>query len=264
MEHITNKKTPYEIIDFHIHPFIKNDNNVCFYEKTVKKTEDISKDLMRAGISIACGSVIEHVKCDSFDDIKRLNNEALAVRKQLGDFYIPGIHIHPNFVKESCEELKRMHDNGVVLVGELVPYFMNWKDYYDSNLHQIYECIEELGMVLSMHNQSEETLEIAVKTFPNITFVAAHPGEKNIYFKHIELMKKYENYYLDLSGTGIFRYGIIGYGVNQVGSERFLFGTDYPICNPGMYVQAVLYEKLKDKDYEAIFSGNAKRILKLK
>jgi hypothetical protein len=30
-----------------------------------------------------------------------------------------------------------------------------------------------------------------------------------------------------------------------------------------MYVEAVLYERLKDQDYEDIFSGNAKRLLKL-
>lgn len=118
-------------------------------------------------------------------------------------------------------------------------------------------------MVVSVHTQSEDTLEMAVKTFPDIMFVAAHPGDKNSYLRHLECMKKYENYYLDLSGTGIFRYGSISYGVSKVGNERFLFGTDYPICNPGMYVQAVLYERLKDKDYEAIFSGNARKLLKL-
>lgn len=263
MENLYAGKIPFEIIDFHIHPFLRRENNVCFYEKTVEKLEDIPSDLKRAGITKACGSVIEHLKCETFEDIRRLNDEALQIKEKLGDFYIPGIHIHPKFVLESCEELKRMHDKGVILIGELVPYFMNWKDYYDSNLHEIFKCIEELKMVVSVHNQSEETLEMAVKTFPNITFVAAHPGEKNIYFKHLELMGKYDNYYLDLSGTGIFRYGVIRYGVNKVGGEKFLFGTDYPICNPGMYVQAVLYEKLKTKDYEAIFSENAKRILNL-
>lgn len=264
MENIENKKTPFEIIDFHIHPFYKNESNVCFYEKTVERLEDIRVDLNRAGISKACGSVIDHVKCESFNDIRELNDEALLVREKLGDFYVPGVHIHPKFVKESCEELKRMHDKGVNLVGELVPYFMCWKDYYDSSLHEIYEYIEQLGMVVSVHTQSEDTLEMAVKTFPGITFVAAHPGERNSYYRHLECMEKYENYYLDLSGTGIFRYGSIGYGVRKAGNERFLFGTDYPICNPGMYVQAVLFEKLKASDYEAIFSGNAKRLLNLK
>jgi hypothetical protein len=144
MENTNNSKPPFEIIDFHIHPFFNYDRNVCFYEKTVDKLKDLPSDLFRAGISRACGSVIERICCESFNDIKKFN---------------------------------------------------------------------------------------------------------------------YENYYLDLSGTGIFSYGLISYGVNKAGSDRFLFGTDYPICNPGMYVHAVLFEKLRDKDYEAIFSGSARRIL---
>jgi len=263
MNNLSTEISSLEIIDFHIHPFSSAENNTCFYENTVETLEDITEDFKRAGISKACGSVIHRVQGDSFDEIKRLNDEAIQIREQLGDFYIPGIHIHPKFVKESCEELKRMHDKGVRLVGELVPYFMSWKDYYDSNLHEIYECIEQLGMTVNIHNQSEDTIEQAVKTFPNINFVVAHPGDKNTFLKHLEFMSEYENYYLDLSGTGIFRYGLISYGVNKAGSDRFLFGTDYPICNPGMYVQAVLYEKLKAKDYDAILSGNAKRLLRL-
>ncbi len=263
MENIANRKKSFEIIDFHVHPFISEENNLCPYENTVKSLEDLSEDLMRAGISKACGCVIDKVQGVNFDEISRLNDEAMLVKEQLGEFYIPGIHIHPKFVKESCEELKRMHGKGVRLVGELVPYSMNWTDYYDINFHEIYEYIQQLGMVVNVHTQSDDTLEMAVRAFPGIMFVAAHPGEKNTFLRHLELMKKYENYFLDLSGTGIFRYGAVGYGVSQVGSERFLFGTDYPVCNPGMYVQAVLYEKLKDKDYEAIFSGNARRLLKL-
>ena len=46
-----------------------------------------------------------------------------------------------------------------------------------------------------------------------------------------------------------------------VGSDRVLFGTDYPICNPGMYVQAVLGEHIPDEDKEKILFGNARRIL---
>ena len=252
-----------EIIDFHIHPFYNKSRNVCFYPDTVKDIEQFTEDLKRAGITKACGSVIERMEPKSFNDIKALNDEALLIRDKLNGFYIPGVHIHPAFVTESIAELERAKKAGVKLVGELVPYFMGWEDYYDKNMAEIYSVINELDMVVSLHTQREETVEEAVKQFPNITFVAAHPGDKASLLRHIERIKKYDNYYLDLSGTGIFRYGLIGYGVSQVGSERFLFGTDYPICNPLMYINAVLYEKLNSCDYDNIFSENARRILNL-
>ena len=45
-------------------------------------------------------------------------------------------------------------------------------------------------------------------------------------------MKRFENAWLDLSGTGLFRYGMLVHGVNEAGFERFLFGTDYPDLQP--------------------------------
>ena len=74
-------------------------------------------------------------------------------------------------------------------------------------------------------------------------------------------MKKFPNLYLDISGTGLFRYGLLASSVKTVGSERVLFGTDYPICNPRMYVQAVLGEHISDEEKENILFRNAKRLL---
>jgi predicted TIM-barrel fold metal-dependent hydrolase len=252
-----------EIIDFHIHPFYNTGRNVCFYDNTINSVEDIKKDLQRAGISRACGSVIERMESVNFSKIRALNDEALVLRDKMDGFYIPGIHIHPGYVTESIAELERMNDNGVRLVGELVPYMMGWESYYDDNMDKLYGVINELDMVVSLHTISEESIDEAVSRFPHINFVAAHPGDKAQLLRHIERLKKYPNYHLDLSGTGIFRYGLIGYLVSQVGSERLLFGTDYPICNPGLYVEAVLFERLGEEDYNNILSDNAKRLLGL-
>ena len=91
--------------------------------------------------------------------------------------------------------------------------------------------------------------------------MAAHPGQKADFLLHLERLEKYENAYLDISGTGLFRYGMLREGIRRVGAEKFLFGTDYPITNPGMYVQAVYYEHISEGDREKIFCSNAERIL---
>ena len=96
---------------------------------------------------------------------------------------------------------------------------------------------------------------------PKVTFVAAHPGQKADFLLHLERLEKYANAFLDLSGTGLFRYGMLREGIRRVGAEKFLFGTDYPITNPGMYVQAVCYEHISEADREKIFYKNAERIL---
>lgn len=66
---------------------------------------------------------------------------------------------------------------------------------------------------------------------------------------------------MDLSGTGLHRFGMLKLLVEQAGVEKLLLGTDYPICNPRMYVQAVYGEEISDEDRQMIFWRNAARIL---
>ena len=214
-----------KIIDFHTHPYRHRGEFMGMYgEHFYLEPEQMPSDLAEAGISVFCGSVIDsdhRGAMESFDRVREVNDAALQLREKFGSAYVPGFHVHPAFLKESLQEVERMHREGVKLVGELVPYLQGWQH----------------------------------------TFVAAHPGQKADYLLHVERMKKFPNLNLDISGTGLFRYGLLAALAQTVGSDRVLFGTDYPICNPRMYVQAVLGEHISDEDKEKILFGNARRIL---
>ncbi len=263
-----------EIIDFHIHPYSNFDQNMCmFKDKFDLSTNEGIEDMKTAGITHACGSVIIKENKDihevGFDYFKQLNREALRLQDESNGYITAGFHIHPAFVKESLEEIEFMHKKGVKLIGELVPYMHGWDENgyrFDSKaLYEILDLAADYEMIFSYHTMIEwqNEMEEMIKNNPRVTFVAAHPGQKADYLLHIERLKKYDNAYLDISGTGLFRYGMLKYGVETVGADRFLFGTDYPITNPHMYVQAVMYEKISDSDREKIFSLNAKRLLGL-
>lgn len=252
-----------KIIDFHTHPFINDKHNSCFYTDTVTKS-NFKEILNKAGIDHICGSVI--YKTNNFDEIKKLNYEAMKLKEIWGDFYTPGIHIHPHYIEESINELQIMSAAGVNLIGELVPYYNGWKNYYDKNIHIIYEEIDKLNMIVSLHTDNDtdmKLLEEAIKRFKNIKFIAAHPNQKELYKTHIKLLNKYDNYFLDLSGTGLFRYGMLSNLVKNTSSEKILFGTDFPICNPKMYVEAVLFENLKSSDLDNILYKNAENLLNI-
>ena len=139
-------------------------------------------------------------------------------------------------------------------------------DFASPGLQEILALAGEYGMVVSYHTMTEqqEQMEAMIAGNPGVTFVAAHPGEREYFLKHLQRLEKYENAYVDLSGTGLFRYGLVREGIRRAGAERFLFGTDYPITNPGMYVHAVLGEHIGEEDRRLIFAGNAKRLLGLK
>lgn len=256
-------KSGFEIIDFHTHPFSSDKYNICHYHKDYDmKEEDMKKSLVPMGITKIAGSVIAYRDTvESFADVKACNDEALALAKRLDGFYVPGFHVHPYYVEESINEIKRMAAGGVKLIGELVPYLQGWKAYNEEGLFPILEEAARHSMVVSFHDMAFDTIDEMVERNPDVTFVAAHPGEYNAALRHIERMKKYDNVYLDISGTGIFRWHMLRYAVDKLGSERIVFGTDYPICNPGVYIGGVLAEPISDEAKENIFSKNAKRIL---
>ncbi len=259
------------IIDFHVHPYLDKAHNLCMYTEDdfALDTAAAKADLERSGISKICGSVIcKEVPQEgfSFAHMQAINDHAVALKKVYGDFYEPGFHIHPAFVKESLETIEWMHQNGYRLIGELVPYYHHWSgyemDYGSKAFQEILELANEYRMILNYHTMPSwmDRMDETIAAFPNLTFVAAHPGQKAEMYRHIETLKKFDNVYLDISGTGLFRYGMLREGIYKVGAEKLIFGTDYPITNPGMYVQAVCFEQISDDSKEKIFSGNAKRI----
>lgn len=255
------------VIDFHTHPYLSESEFLNFYpECFTPSPAQMKEDVEKAGICRVAGCVLNkrsYTDEEGFSYIKECNDKALELRRIWGEFYTPGFHVHPLFVDESVAEIERMHSMGIKLIGELVPYMHGWSDYSRKGLHDILDAAEPYGMTVSFHTMKDEQKEMTrmIEAHPGLNFVAAHPNEKEYFLLHLERMKKYDNFLLDLSGTGIFRYGLTAYGVNKAGSEKFVFGTDYPICNPRMYVQAIMQEPITDADRENIFFRNAQRLL---
>lgn len=256
-----------EIIDFHTHPFDKRENNICQHIDFCNMSlENTKRDLNKMGITRICGSVIcGHKEGDDlWEKVQKNNNEALRLKEIYGDFYVPGFHVHPAYIKESCEEIEKMHKLGVNLVGELVPYIDGWTDYSSPELSEILDLAGQYNMIVSFHNYNDDEADKMVAAHKNVTFVAAHPGEYSTLMRHIDRMKKNDNCYLDLAAVGIFRHGMLRRAIDEVGAERILFGTDYPTCSPSVFLGGVLLDHLiTDKERELVLAGNAKRILGL-
>ncbi len=258
----------YEIIDFHTHPFTHDGNNICSYipysDMSVESTREIFRKL---GISRICGSVVFSRRPEDLSNIEimRLNNDtALELRDIYGDFYIPGVHIHPDSVQASCDEIERMHKAGVRLIGELVPYFDRWESYNTPEIDEIMDVARMYNMVISIHPMEADSTDEFIRRHPELTIVGAHPEEYGGYERQLARMRENKHYYLDTSGYGIFRHGLLHRGVAEFGPERFLFGSDYPTCNPAMYLGGVRDDTLlTDEEKELILGGNAKRLLGL-
>ncbi|MBQ8233217.1 MAG: amidohydrolase [Lachnospiraceae bacterium] len=261
----------YEIIDFHTHPFTDAATNVCSHKEYCDMSAENTVSYMKGlGISKICGSVVcrnigqEVTYANEWEMIDDSNRRALALKEQYGDFYIPGFHVHPGYVKESCDEIEKMSKLGVRLIGELVPYIHGWRDYSCKEFDEILDAATQYHMIVSFHSMGEDQMDEMVKKHPDTIFVAAHPGEYQEYIRHLNRMKMSDNYYLDLSGTGLFRHGMLRHGIDEFGPERFLFGSDFPTCNPAMFLGGVILDTLiTEEEKKMILAENAKRLLGL-
>ena len=244
---------PFEVIDCHIHP---NYYNNLF--GVVKDEETFFEDLRRAGVSKACGSVIKRAEFESeWSDIEFCNETAMDYYKRYPDFYIPAIHVHASYVEESCREVEKRYAQGVRWVGELVNYAMRTGRYSSRGMMQIYELCRDYGMTINLHNDGNiNEIEPILKAFPTLNVVVAHPHDLANAKSRFEYIAQFPNAYMDISGNGLQRYGMLRWAIDCCGKEKILFGSDYPITNVAMYIQGVMYERLTDDEREAVFSGN--------
>lgn len=255
----------YEITDAHIHPSIEVDGSdfSAFNFKT--PPEVLVNTLKRAGITQAAGSVIRRFKDakPQWDEIHQLNLAALEMQRRFPDFYIPGIHVYPDHLQQSLDEVETMHKkHGVKLIGELVAYLMGYAAYNSPELNEVWALARDLKMVVNLHlNNLEEAADI-LKNFPDLKLIIAHPtGSAAEYTARLELVSRYSNAALDISGSGPNTWNMLKHGIKTAGRDKLIFGTDFPLRNPGMYVAGVCFEDISEEERRAIFAGNFKRLL---
>ena len=178
------------------------------------------------------------------------------------DFFVPGIHIHPDHVEMSLEEIRKHHEKGGVLIGELIHYMMGW-NYSHKNLYPLLSYIRDLDMVVSMHPTADfATLEKIMENIPGLKLVLAHLSGYGLYDRTLEFMRKYETVYTDLSAHGTDFDGTVANTVNQIGSDRILYGSDYPGYKTRPFIDIVLNARIREAEKENILYNNAAALLR--
>lgn len=247
------------IIDFHTHPFLTTDDSLEWYREELLLSKDEFRSFEeKLGISRVCGSIIKRGLTPA-EMVRRANDDTLALMDEWKGFYFGGMQVHPDCVGLSLSEIERMHSAGVRLIGEITPYIHGWKDYSDPRFSEILDLAAEKEMILSFHRA--DNMEKMIADHPRLTIVKAHPGEGALLDELIDLMKRNDNLYIDISGNGYDRLGMLRRLIDRVGAERILFGSDLPINNPATALACVMSEPLTDRERELILSGNAERLL---
>lgn len=75
-------------------------------------------------------------------------------------------------------------------------------------------------------------------------------------------MAQNPNCYLDTSGYGHDRMGMLEYAVKKIGADRVLFGSDFSINCPATVIARVNNAFITEEQRGKILSGNLQALLK--
>ena len=253
------KPEDFDIIDMHTHPISTPDSVIARFHDMAM--DDFVRELKKVGIHKFAGTVVSTPAREvDFAEIKRLNRDALRLRDRY-EGYIPGVHIHGAYVDESCQELHDMHAHGVRFIGELVPYILGKWEVGSPETMTIFREAEKLGMPVNLHWGTEEEVTPVLTQCPDLNIILAHPGDGENVRWRLDFVSRYKNLFMDISGTGLFRWGMLRYAVDKCGAHKILFGSDMPTCSAGMFVYGALSENLTREEFQSVMGDNFRRLL---
>ena len=149
--------------------------------------------------------------------------------------------------------------------------FHSWKHgYYPDNcsaIDPILDKIEKYGVHVQTHVGTSPIstpyvwAEIA-RRHTNVDFVFTHIGYYEFGYSCIEAVKNLPNVWVETSGQ--MEVGVLKRAIEVLGSNRVVFGLDWPYKITNIEIDKFYQLSLNDKDMENIFYKNAKYLWRIK
>jgi predicted TIM-barrel fold metal-dependent hydrolase len=108
----------------------------------------------------------------------------------------------------------------------------------------------------------EYALELS-KKYPDLKIILAHLGgdQPALYLECANEVKKLNSKNIFLGTESVREFYFVNKVVHTVGPDKIIFGSDYNLGLPKMYIPIVESLDITDSDKELIFSGNLLRVL---
>ena len=170
---------------------------------------------------------------------------------------------NPNYFEDYEKNIHKVLEIENYIGFKFLPVYHN-VELTDERYLPALEMADAHNLILLSHTWgntgcSPKQVKQILEKYKNLQFILGHSAPNEL-DGAIELVKKYDNAYLDL--CDIHRHsGIVDKMANCVGSEKILFGTDLPWYDPNYCIGSILCSKLSDDQKENIFYKNAERML---
>jgi predicted TIM-barrel fold metal-dependent hydrolase len=193
-----------------------------------------------------------------FQNYKEANKKLIqfcAGKKDL----IPFCTVNPKKGSEAIDELYKCIIDYRMFGLKLHPSFQGFC-MKGREVDQVIEGINELNIPVIIHEGREidNIIDLAIK-YPKAKIILAHGGGSN-WQKAVEGIKNGGNLYFCTCGQSVER---IKNTIEEIGSDRILFGTDFPYHDPKIDISNLRQADINKKNLYNIFENNIRNLLNL-
>jgi len=278
------------IIDFHTHavpPGVKERrhkylSDACFSllyaepKARLATAEEIIASMDEHGID---RSVILNLGWTSHELCVETNDYILEATARFPERLIGFCVIQPLAGDKAIKELERCARNGARGIGEMRPDMQGFDLKDNTIMKPIAEAVIENDLIFLTHASepvgheyfgkgsiTPEVIYPFIVSFPNLKIVCAHwGGGLPFYALMPEVDKALSNVYFDTAATPfLYKPQIFKQVADTTGSDKILFGSDYPLLSPRRIMDQIESVKLSQKDRIKILGGNAQKLLSIK
>lgn len=186
--------------------------------------------------------------------------------------------VQPLAGDKAIKEVERCAHNGAKGIGEMRPDVQGF-DFKDiSVMKPVIEAVIENKLILLTHasepvghqyfGKGKVTPEVIypfIINFPDLKLVFAHwGGGLPFYGLMPEVSEALRNVYFDTAATPfLYKPQIFKQVADIVGSDKILFGSDYPLLSPNRIIDQLDSVDLSKEDKTKILGGNAQKLLSI-
>jgi uncharacterized protein len=186
--------------------------------------------------------------------------------------------IQPSVGDKAIKELQRCAQNGAKGIGEMRPDVQGFDLRDSKTMKPIIEAVIEHDLIFLTHASepvghqyfgkgsiTPEVIYPFIVNFPNLKLVCAHwGGGLPFYTLMPEVGKALSNVYFDTAATPfLYKSQIFKQVADMIGSDKILFGSDYPLLSPRRIIDQLESIEISQKDRVRILGGNAQKLLSI-
>ncbi len=236
-----------------------------FYEIPMRHDGTVST-LLALGAEAGISQYLVHSVAVTWQKVDRINDFIAAAVKAHPEF-IGFATMHPDHphIEEEMERIISLGLRGVKLHPDFQHFYID-----DEKAMRIYEAMEgRLPLIIHTGDNRRETsdprrMAKVLDKFPNLKTICAHLGGWSQWSTAHQILAGRPNVWVDTSSS---LYAITGEEAREAiyhyGTDRVLFGTDYPMWNPAEELRRLQALNLDPVDLEKILHLNAERLLGL-